>query len=74
MKQIEGRILRETQPVGREFYVLVTEKSEETRRMKNQMYREDRSASKVLNLDDGILKTCVEQILEHEAEIRKARQ
>lgn len=73
MKQIEGRILRETKPEGREFYVLVTEKSEETRRMKNQMYREDKSASTVLNLDDGILNTCVEQIYAHELTLRQEK-
>ena len=42
MKQIEGRIMRSMKPVGKEFYIILTEKSEETRKIKGIMKsRED---------------------------------
>lgn len=66
MKQIEGRIMRSMKPVGKEFYIILTEKSEETRKIKGIMKSRDDTAKKVVNLDDGILKECIRQVLEHE--------
>lgn len=66
MKQIEGRILRSMKPEGKEFYVILTEKSEETRKVKGIMKNRDEVAQKVVSLDDGILKECIRQLKEHE--------
>ncbi len=66
MKQIEGRILRSMKPEGKEFYVILTEKSEETRKVKGIMKLRDEVAQRVVSLDEGILKECIRQVKERE--------
>jgi SNF2 family DNA or RNA helicase len=72
LKQIEGRILRSMKPEGKEFYVLLTERSEETRKVKGIMKKRDDTAKKVVNLDESILNECIRQVQEKERTYRKA--
>ena len=58
--------MRSMKPVGKEFYIILTERSEETRKIKGIMKAREDTAKKVVNLDDGILKECIRQVLEHE--------